>query len=407
MTKNLGTIDASALSLCWGYTVPKRKRSQRKHTEDWQTIRQYTLWPEQTAYELLRPVVLFGDPALQRSKETGEPRTSLERKADDFDTHGMVSLIASRPRKQPQETARSLPPDMRQLIVDLRVELPSMSLREIAEICELRFHRRPSHHSIKMILASGPPPSIRMRRFPLFNETADPAQRRHSIVQLHSEGWSVASIAAYLEVSKQTVYTTLKRWVQEGVKGLDDKSHARKAPRKVTLEIANEIRKKQENPLIGEWRMHAALLQEGIKVSPRTCGRIMAKNRALYGWDKPTGPAKPKKEMPFKASRRHEYWWIDVRYIEHHQLPNIRGPVYVISVLENFSRMLLASILSEKQDTAAYLRVLALALRNYGAPEAIVTDGGGIFYSNRTMAIYEALDIRKERIDPRQSWKIT
>jgi len=96
-------------------------------------------------------------------------------------------------------------------------------------------------------------------------------------------GWSVASIAEYLGVSKQTVYTTLKRWWQEGVKGLDDKSHARKAPRGVTLEIANEIRKKQENPLIGEWRMHAALLQEGIKASPRTCGRIMAKNRALYG----------------------------------------------------------------------------------------------------------------------------
>ncbi|WP_220207979.1 hypothetical protein [Reticulibacter mediterranei] len=49
----------------------------------------------------------------------------------------MVSLFASRPRKQPQETARSLPPDMRQLIVDLRVELPTMSLREIAEICGL------------------------------------------------------------------------------------------------------------------------------------------------------------------------------------------------------------------------------------------------------------------------------
>ena len=130
-------------------------------------------------------------------------------------------------------------------------------------------------------------------------------------------------------------------------------SHARSlAPRVVTLDISNEIRKKQENPLIGEWRMHAALLQEGIKVSPRTCGRVMAKHRSLYGLDKPKGPAKPKKEMPFKASRRHEYWSIDIRYIEHHQLPNIKGPVYVISVLENFSRMLLASAISEKQDTA-------------------------------------------------------
>lgn len=83
-----------------------------------------------------------------------------------------------------------------------------------------------------------------MRRFPLWNDTSDPAQRRHNIVQLHAEGWSVASIAKYLAVSKHTVYTTLKCRVQEGVKGLDDKSHARKALRKVTLEVANEIRKK-------------------------------------------------------------------------------------------------------------------------------------------------------------------
>ena len=109
--------------------------------------------------------------------------------------------------------------------------------------------------------------------------------------------------------------------------------------------------------------------------------------------------------MSYGSTRRHEYWSIDIRYIEHHQLPDIKGPVYVISILENFSRMLLASAISERQDTAAYLRVLAKALRNYGAPEAIVTDSGGVFYSKRAMAIYEALDIRKERIDPRQSWQ--
>ncbi len=189
--------------------MPKRKRVQREHTEDWQTIQQYTLWPEQTAYELLRPVVLFGDPATKRSEETGEPRPTLERKADAFDEQGMVSFFASRPRKQPQETARSLPPDMRQLIVDLRVELPTMSLREIAEICEARFHRRPSHNSVKTVLASGPPPSIQMRRFPLFNDTPDPAQRRHNIVQLHAEGWSITSIAEYFGTTRQTVYTTL------------------------------------------------------------------------------------------------------------------------------------------------------------------------------------------------------
>jgi putative transposase len=299
------------ISSCWGeYTVPKRKRKLREHTEDWQTIQQYTLWPEQTAYELLRPIVLFGDPAIQRAKETEEPRNTLERKADAFDEQGMVSLFASKPRKQAEATARNLPPDMRQLIVDLRMELPTMSLREIAEICAVRFNRKPSHHTVQLVLATGPPPSIQARRYHPWEMIPDPAERRLAVIRLHAEGWSVSSIAEYLDTSRQTVYTTLKRWVEEGVKGLEDKSRARKAPRVVTLDIANEIRKKQENPLIGEWRMHAALLQMSIKVSPRTCGRIMAKHRALYGWDKPKEPDKPKKDMPFKASRRHEFWSI-------------------------------------------------------------------------------------------------
>ena len=59
-----------------------------------------------------------------------------------------------------------------------------------------------------------------------------------------------------------------------------------------------------------------------------------------------------------------------------------------MSILENFSRMLLASAISERQDTAAHLRMLAKALCNYGAPEAIVTDSGGVFYAKRAMAIY-------------------
>src|SRR5690242_11833600 len=49
------------------------------------------VFPEQTAYELLRPIVLFGDPATQRAKETGEPHPTLERKADAFEEQGLVN----------------------------------------------------------------------------------------------------------------------------------------------------------------------------------------------------------------------------------------------------------------------------------------------------------------------------
>jgi len=45
------------------------------------------------------------------------------------------------------------------------------------------------------------------------------------------------------------------------------------------------------------------------------------------------------------------------------------------------------------------------AIRRYGAPEAIVTDGGGQFYSRIALELYEMLGIRKERIDPGEPWQ--
>lgn len=110
-----------------------------------------------------------------------------------------------------------------------------------------------------------------------------------------------------MQVSRHTIYDTLQRWAEEGVAGLEEKSKARKKPSKATLSVRNEIRKLQQNPLLGEWRMHTALLRVGIEVSPATCGRIMAANRRLYGLEKPQREGRAKLEMPFKASRRHGY----------------------------------------------------------------------------------------------------
>jgi len=101
---------------------------------------------------------------------------------------------------------------------------------------------------------------------------------------------------------------------------------------------------------------------------------------------------------------RHQYWSCDVRYIEEHLLPDPR-PVYVITIFENFSRMVLSSKISATQNQWDYLSVLADALRRYGAPEAIVTDGGTIFTCTQAMQLYDMLGIRKERIDPGEPWE--
>jgi hypothetical protein len=173
----------------------------------------------------------------------------------------------------------------------------------------------------------------------------------------------------------------------------------------VDLKAIDAVRRLQKNPNLGEFRVHAALAQRmGIHLSPRTCGRILALNRRLYGYDKPKKSGnREKKPMPFASGRRHEYWSTDVRYVDH-RLPSDDN-VYVISILENHSRALLASAITRSQDSGAFLSVLYEAIKRYGSPEALVTDGGSIFRSNRALAVYEELSIRKEEIERGKPWQ--
>jgi hypothetical protein len=76
--------------------MPRSKRPQRERTHDWQKIRQYTLWPEQTAYELLRPVVLFNESAAQRARETSTAERTLQRKAEHASIPGNPGKIPLR-----------------------------------------------------------------------------------------------------------------------------------------------------------------------------------------------------------------------------------------------------------------------------------------------------------------------
>ena len=259
--------------------MPGPKRVRRERTDEWASIKQYALWPEQELYEAIRPLILFGETAGERAKEIDVPRRTLSRKANEFEQYGMQSLFSSGEQGGARETGKTLPAEIRQLIVDLHAEVPTMSWREIAEVCYIRYGRRPDHKSVKHIATATPPRRLQARRYPPWDQIPDPAERRLAVIRLHAEGWSITSIAQYLEASRPTIYTTLKRWADEGVAGLEDKSRARKAPRKATLPVRNEIRKLQENPLLGKWRMHTALLREGIEVSPATCARIMASNR--------------------------------------------------------------------------------------------------------------------------------
>ena len=379
--------------------MPAPRRPRGAPTDDWEQLQLLTPFPEQRAYELLRPVVLFGRPPGERARETSIPERTIYRRAARFATAGMASLFP--PPKV--EKHRRLPARVGQAIRDLKAEYPAFRAHEIAAICQARFDHRPSPHTVKRLLAEAPPPVRTTRRYPPYHVIADPAEARLAIIRLHSEGWGVKSIAPYLETDRTTVYRVLRRWIAEGVAGLDDKSPARKdGACKVTLRAIATVKELQENPRLGEFRIAAALRQQGIVLSPRTCGRILAKDRALYGLSREEPPSRRPKPLPFAATRPHEYWCMDIRYLDRTLGP---GKIYCLSVMDGYSRAILASMLSRGQDLVPVLLVLYAAMRAHGIPEALVTDSGGVFLATHSRRIYEALAIRKEEIARRQAWQ--
>ncbi|MFV9506447.1 MAG: DDE-type integrase/transposase/recombinase [Oscillochloridaceae bacterium umkhey_bin13] len=362
----------------------------------------------QRAYELIRPIVLFGQAPTERAAETNTPVHTLRRRAQRFDLLGMSSLFEPAPPEPapppPPTLPNALPDYIRQIIIDLNMEHPPLRVNEIATICSIRTGWRPDAKTIKRILATTVIPPRLQRRFPPYHQISDPKARRLAVIHLHLEGWNKQRIAAYLETSRVTVHATLRRWVVEGLAAIYPKSRTPLRPRrKVTLRAMHESRTLQRNPNLGEFRFHAKLKQIGIVLSPRTCGRILARNRALYAALRQEEAAHTPKPMPFAASRRHEYWSVDIRYLDMHQLGG--GNIYVISIMDNYSRAILASAVSRKQDLTAFLLVLYAAIRQHGAPHALVSDGGAVFKAQHAQDLYAALGIQKEQIERRQSWQ--
>src|SRR6266849_3175492 len=240
--------------------MPNNRYERRELTHNWDEIRPLLKDSAHITYEIIRPVLLFGVSPKERAEETGMSKSSIYYKANLFDISGMASLLPVTPPPDiPKQDKRTLPPPIRQAIVDARAEYPGLSLHEIASICYVQFGRKPSPHTIQLVLADGPKPSRTTRRFPRFDEMADPAERRRVIIRLHAEGWMPLSIAEYLQTSRQTVHTTLNRWAAEPFAGLEDKSHTRhKRALKTDLRAMNAVTRLQENPELGAYRIHTA-----------------------------------------------------------------------------------------------------------------------------------------------------
>ena len=138
--------------------------------------------------------------------------------------------------------------------------------------------------------------------------------------------------------------------------------------RKADFAAVEVIRKLAKNPGLGAFRVHAALAQMGFDLSRATCGRILARVREVYGYEKSKASDGTKRAMPFAASERHEVWSADVRHLDMVDEGLVGGKAYAVTVMDNYSRAILSSAVTRRQDLSAFLSVLCRAVARYGAP---------------------------------------
>jgi hypothetical protein len=77
--------------------MPKRRYERREPSHDWQQIQPLLKDPAQIQYEILRPVVLWGQTPKERGAETGVSPRTIYYRANLFDQAGMASLLPAAP----------------------------------------------------------------------------------------------------------------------------------------------------------------------------------------------------------------------------------------------------------------------------------------------------------------------
>jgi len=136
-----------------------------------------------------------------------------------------------------------------------------------------------------------------------------------------------------------------------------------------------------EHPSFGSRMMTRALKAEGVHVNRKRVQRLM-RLMGLESIAPKPNTSKPAPEHPvypyllrnMKVCRVNQVWAADITYI-----PMARGFLFLVAVIDLFSRLVLAWRLSNTLDTNFCVEALQDALGRYGRPEIFNTDQGSQF----------------------------
>jgi putative transposase len=159
-------------------------------------------------------------------------------------------------------------------------------------------------------------------------------------------------------------------------------------------------------PFAGSRMLRDFLRLAGIKVGRKHVATLMKRMgiEALYRKPRTTKPGAGHKIYPYllrnlKIDRANQVWAMDITYI-----PMARGFVYLVAVVDWYTRRTLAWKISVTMDTHFCLEAVEEAIMRYGTPEIMNTDQGSQFTSQAFVGLMKENEIRIS-MDGKGSWR--
>ena len=150
------------------------------------------------------------------------------------------------------------------------------------------------------------------------------------------------------------------------------------------------------HPSFGSRMLTRTLKREGLEMNRKRVQRLM-RLMALESTAPKPNTSKPAPEHPvypyllrnLKVSRVNQVWASDITYI-----PMARGFVFLVAIIDLYSRLVLAWRLSNTLETTFCVEALYKALERYGRPEIFNTDQGCQFTAEEFTDVLLEHDIK-------------
>jgi len=159
-------------------------------------------------------------------------------------------------------------------------------------------------------------------------------------------------------------------------------------------------------PFAGSRMLRDLLKQEGYRVGRKHVATLMKRMgiEALYRKPRTTKPGAGHKIYPYllrnlSIERPNQAWAMDITYI-----PMARGFVYLVAVLDWYTRRVLSWKVSITMDIHFCLEAVEEAIERYGTPEIMNTDQGSQFTSQAFTGLLKEHEI-KISMDGKGSWR--